>query len=63
MRGYRGLFAGDERPPTPALEITSVQSIPLSSYEAPNGTAAAVSQDIEDKQVGNAKKQSVKTII
>ena len=48
-----GYSLDKERPKTPALEITSVQSIPLSSYEAPNGTAAAVSQEIEDKKVRN----------
>ena len=39
----------EERPKTPVLEITAVQSIPLDVYETPNGAAAAVSEDYDEK--------------
>ena len=39
----------EERPKTPVLEITVVQSIPLDVYETPNGAAAAVSEDRDEK--------------
>ena len=41
--------AVEERPKTPVLEITAVQSIPLDVYETPNGAAAAVSEDRDEK--------------
>ena len=41
--------AVEERPETPVLEITAVQSIPLDVYETPNGAAAAVSEDRDEK--------------